>query len=75
MRTSKTLARLRAGQPVRLCTLGHFIPAYICHAAHFGFDCIWLDDFNAGDYTEAVAASGPSQPSREGVRSRSRVGS
>ena len=43
MRTSKTLARLRAGHAVRLCSLGHFIPAYIRHAAHFGFDCIWLD--------------------------------
>ena len=43
LRTSKTLARLRAGQPARMCTLGHFIPAYIRHAAHFGYDCIWLD--------------------------------
>jgi len=43
MRKSKTLARLRADEPVRLCCLGHFIPAYIRHAAHFGFDCIWLD--------------------------------
>ncbi len=43
MRKSKTLARLRAGDPVRMCSLGHFIPAYIRHAAHFGYDCIWLD--------------------------------
>jgi 4-hydroxy-2-oxoheptanedioate aldolase len=43
LRTSKTLAKLRAGRPVRLCSLGHFIPAYIRHAAHFGYDCIWLD--------------------------------
>lgn len=43
MRTSKTLAKLRAGEPVRMCCLGHFIPAYIRHASHFGFDCIWLD--------------------------------
>lgn len=43
MRTSKTLARIRNNEPVRLCALGHFIPAYIRHAAHFGFDCIWLD--------------------------------
>ncbi len=43
MRRSKTLARLRANQPVRMCVLGHFIPAFIRHAAHFGFDCIWLD--------------------------------
>jgi 2-keto-3-deoxy-L-rhamnonate aldolase RhmA len=26
-----------------MCSLGHFIPAFIYHAAHFGFDCIWLD--------------------------------
>jgi 2-keto-3-deoxy-L-rhamnonate aldolase RhmA len=26
-----------------MCTLGHFIPAYIRQAAHFGYDCIWLD--------------------------------
>ena len=43
MRKSKTLAKLRSGQPVRLCSFGHFIPAYIGHAAKFGFDCIWLD--------------------------------
>ncbi|MDA1049194.1 MAG: aldolase/citrate lyase family protein [Planctomycetota bacterium] len=43
MRKSKTLARLRASNPVRMCSLGHFIPAYIRHAAHYGYDCIWLD--------------------------------
>lgn len=43
MRKSKTLARLRAGNPVRMCSLGQFNPAYIRHAAHFGYDCIWLD--------------------------------
>lgn len=43
MRKSRSLARLRASEPVRLCSLGHFIPAYIRHAAEFGFDCIWLD--------------------------------
>lgn len=43
MRKSKTLARWRAGQPARLCSLGHFIPAYIRHAAAAGYDCIWLD--------------------------------
>ncbi|HUG67733.1 MAG TPA: aldolase/citrate lyase family protein [Pirellulaceae bacterium] len=26
-----------------MCSLGHFIPAYIRLAAHFRFDCIWLD--------------------------------
>lgn len=26
-----------------MCSLGHFIPAYIRYAAEQGFDCIWLD--------------------------------
>ncbi len=43
MRKSKTMAKLRAGKPVKMCALGHFIPSYIRHAAHAGFDCIWLD--------------------------------
>lgn len=43
MRQSKTLARLRNQETVRMCCLGHFIPAFVKHAAHFGFDCIWLD--------------------------------
>jgi 4-hydroxy-2-oxoheptanedioate aldolase len=44
MRRSKTLARIRSGETVRMCALGHFIPAYIRHAAQAGFDCIWLDN-------------------------------
>ena len=43
MRRSRTLARIRHGEPVRICALGHFIPFYIKYAAHFGFDCVWLD--------------------------------
>lgn len=43
MRKSKTLARIRNNETVRMCALGHFIPAFVRHAAHFGFDCIWLD--------------------------------
>jgi 4-hydroxy-2-oxoheptanedioate aldolase len=43
MRHSKTLARLKNNDTVRMCCLGHYIPAYIKHAAHFGYDCIWLD--------------------------------
>ncbi len=43
MRHSKTLARLRDNDTVRMCSLGHYIPAFVKHAAHFGFDCIWLD--------------------------------
>ena len=43
MRRSKTLAKLRAGRLVRMCAMGFFIPPYVRHAAHHGFDCIWLD--------------------------------
>ncbi len=43
MRKSKTLARLRQGEVVKACVLGHYIPAYIAHAARAGYDCIWLD--------------------------------
>jgi 2-keto-3-deoxy-L-rhamnonate aldolase RhmA len=43
MRRSKTLAKLRAGEPARICNLGVYSPAFVRHAAHFGFDCIWLD--------------------------------
>ncbi len=43
MRKSKTLARIRNGETVRMCALGHYIPAFVKHAAHFGYDCIWLD--------------------------------
>ena len=43
MRKSKTLARFRQNQLVRMCCLGHYIPAFVKQAAHFGFDCIWLD--------------------------------
>lgn len=48
MRRSKTLARIRAGETVRMCCLGHYIPAFIKHAAHSGFDCIWLDREHRG---------------------------
>ena len=43
MRKSKTLARIRKNQAVRMCCLGHYMPFFIKHAAHAGFDCIWLD--------------------------------
>lgn len=43
MRRSKTLAKIRNGETVRMCCLGHYIPAFVKHAANFGFDCIWLD--------------------------------
>ncbi|MDP7010477.1 MAG: aldolase/citrate lyase family protein [Verrucomicrobiota bacterium] len=43
MRKSKTLARIRNDEPIRTCVLGHYIPAYVCHAARAGYDCIWID--------------------------------
>jgi 2-keto-3-deoxy-L-rhamnonate aldolase RhmA len=43
MRKSKTLARIRNNETVRMCCLGHFVPAFVKFAAHYEFDCIWLD--------------------------------
>lgn len=43
MRKSKTLARIRNGEIIRTCVLGHYIPAYVCNAARAGYDCIWVD--------------------------------
>lgn len=43
MRKSKIAARLRAGEPVRLAMMGHFLPPFIAYAAHEGYDGIWLD--------------------------------
>jgi len=61
MRRSKTLARLRNNDVVRMCCLGHFIPGFVKHAAHFGFDCIWLDlerrQWHDGDVQTILAYS------------------
>ena len=43
MRRSKSLEKIRSGKAVKMCVLGHFMPAYVRHAAQFGYDCIWLD--------------------------------
>ena len=43
MRRSRTLEKIRAGEVVRTCNLGHFIPEYVHQAAAAGYDCIWLD--------------------------------
>jgi 2-keto-3-deoxy-L-rhamnonate aldolase RhmA len=43
MRKSKTLKRVRNNQVARIALLGHYIPAYVFHAARAGHDCIWLD--------------------------------
>ena len=43
MRKSKTLKRVRNNEIARITILGHFIPAFVFHAARAGQDCIWLD--------------------------------
>lgn len=43
MRNSKILAKHRAGQPIRIAMLGHYVPSYIAFAAANGYDGIWLD--------------------------------
>ena len=43
MRNSKTLKKFREGRCARVCGLGHYIPFYVRHAAHAGYDLIWLD--------------------------------
>jgi 2-keto-3-deoxy-L-rhamnonate aldolase RhmA len=43
MRKSKVLAKLRSGKFARICSAGHYLPFYIRHAAHLGYDGIWLD--------------------------------
>ncbi len=56
MRQSKTLARIRDGRPAAIANLGHFIPAFVRHAAATGFDCIWLDlEHRAWDPTQVQA--------------------
>ena len=43
MRESKTLRKFREGRCARITGLGHYIPFYVRHAAHVGYDLIWLD--------------------------------
>jgi 2-keto-3-deoxy-L-rhamnonate aldolase RhmA len=43
MRKSKVLQKLRAGKFARICGLGHYLPFFVRHAAHFKYDGIWLD--------------------------------
>lgn len=43
LRNSLTLQKLRRGEPVRICALGHYIPPFIKFASEAGFDCIWFD--------------------------------
>lgn len=43
MRKSKILAKVRAGETARIAMMGYFLPSFIAHAAHNGYDGIWLD--------------------------------
>lgn len=43
LRQSKVLHKIRNGGCARVAALGHYLPFYIRHAAHRGFDAIWLD--------------------------------
>jgi 4-hydroxy-2-oxoheptanedioate aldolase len=43
MRISKVLAKLRSGAFVRVCSLAHYLPFYIRHAAHNHYDAVWID--------------------------------
>ncbi len=56
MRASKALRKLRDGRCVRVCALGHYLPFYVRHAAHCGFDAVWLDlEHRAMDAREVQA--------------------
>jgi len=56
MRRSKALARIRNGDIVRLCCLGHYIPPFVAHAARAGYDCIWLDLEHRGISSREIEA-------------------
>lgn len=43
MRKSKVLSKIRNGQFARIAGLGHVLPFFIRHAAHYRYDGIWLD--------------------------------
>jgi len=43
MRKSKVLNKFRNGKFARICGLGHLLPFFVRHAAHFHYDGIWLD--------------------------------
>ncbi len=43
MRKSKMLAKFRAGEFARVCSMGHVLPFFVRYAAHYNYDGIWLD--------------------------------
>jgi len=44
MRKSKVLSKLRSGEVARICGLYHPMHMYPSHAAHAGYDCVWLEE-------------------------------
>jgi 2-keto-3-deoxy-L-rhamnonate aldolase RhmA len=56
MRKSKVLHKVRAGQGVRICGLGHYLPFFVRYAAESGYDAVWLDlEHRAMDQREIQA--------------------
>lgn len=56
MRQSKTIEKLKNNELVKICSMGHFLPFYVAHAADAGFDAIWLDtEHRAWDVRELQA--------------------
>ena len=56
MRRSKTIEKLKNNELVKICSMGHFLPFYVAHAADAGFDAIWLDtEHRAWDVRELQA--------------------
>lgn len=56
MRHSKVLAKLRAGQVARVCSVGGFLRYFPRMAASFRYDAIWVDaEHRVWDPTEATA--------------------
>jgi 4-hydroxy-2-oxoheptanedioate aldolase len=57
MRRSKVLAKLRAGQVARICSVGEFLPFFPRLAAHYRYDGIWVDaEHRAWDRRETAAS-------------------
>ena len=80
MRQSKVLKKIRNGKFARVCGLGHYLPYFVRHAAHYRYDGIWLDlEHRAMDDREVQAILAACQVSdidcmvRPPTRGRSRL--
>ena len=56
MRISIALQKLRAGQVVRVCSTGSYLPYFPHMAAHFGYDAVWVDAEHAAWNAREIAA-------------------